>query len=182
MYITVHILYELLFWKPQKIDFACIFFFQSSCSVYCLLMLMSCCLPHTPTTLTHSFTQHVVVFSDCCALSRVSVRVFQRHLLNLNHCCWMTTNFSRFALSRTNSDSALHQSVMNPNAQESFNSPGNQMHFPSQRGKLKQILPIILHNITAQVVGRPFSQFLYVFKSFFGTSSNTPLIGMLILA
>jgi len=35
---------------------------------------------------------------------------------------------NRFTLSRTNSDSALHQSVMNPNPQDHYNSTGNQLH------------------------------------------------------
>ncbi|XP_076800630.1 CREB-regulated transcription coactivator 1-like isoform X3 [Clavelina lepadiformis] len=40
---------------------------------------------------------------------------------------------SSFALSRTNSDSALHQSVMNPNPQDPFNPQNNQMHHQVRR-------------------------------------------------
>nr|XP_018667315.1 CREB-regulated transcription coactivator 1-like isoform X1 [Ciona intestinalis] len=43
------------------------------------------------------------------------------------------SSWRSFALSRTNSDSALHQSVMNPNQQDPFNSANNQMNHQPHR-------------------------------------------------
>lgn len=62
----------------------------------------------------------------------------KNHVVDIAYCC---DRHSSFGLSRTHSDSALHQSVMNPNSQETYIPLNHQTHLnpvmppPHSRGK-----------------------------------------------